>query len=115
MRTLCSAVLLFQAIVLGLAVPVALHLSDADNGAVVAVGGTLVALCFVAAGLLGTPAGLVIGWFVEVASVLAGFVVPTMFALGTVFLVLWYFAIRLGRKGDAATAAHRAAQDSAGR
>jgi len=108
-RTLCSAVLVFEAIVLGLAIPVALALSDADGGAVVAVGLTLVVLCFLAAGLLGRgQVGLAIGWVVQVAAVLAGFVIPVMFFLGVLFGLLWFFAIRLGRKGDAATAAHRA-------
>ena len=110
MRTLCSAVLLFQAIVLGLAIPVALALSDVDNTTVLRGGSVLVLLCFVSIATLGRgPVGLAIGWFVEVASVLAGFVVPTMFFLGGVFLVLWFLAIRLGRRGDAATAEHRAA------
>lgn len=112
MRTLCSSVLLFEAIVLGLAIPVALALSDADGGTVVAVGLTLVVLCFVAAGLLGRgSAGLAVGWVVQVGAVLSGFVVPVMFFLGAVFGLLWFYAIQLGRKGDAATAAHRASLD----
>jgi hypothetical protein len=108
-RTLCSSVLVLQAIVLGLAIPVALTLSDVDNSLVLWTGGVLIVLCFVATGLLGRGnVGLALGWLVQVASVLSGFVVPAMFALGLMFGVLWYFAIVLGRKGDAATAAHRA-------
>lgn len=111
MRTLCSAVLLFEAIVLGLAIPVALALSDVSTGTVVGVGSALVVGCFLAAGLLGRgPVGLAIGWLVQAGAVLSGFVVPLMFFLGGVFALLWFFAIRLGRIGDAATAAHRAEQ-----
>ena len=106
MRTLCSAVLLFEAIVLALAIPVALSLSHTDNTTVLRIGITLVVLCFVAAGLLGRGSvGLAIGWSIQVVAVLSGFVVPTMFFLGGLFALLWFYAIRLGRKGDAATAA----------
>ena len=111
MRTLCSAVLLFEAIVLGLAIPVALALSDVSGGVVVGVGLGLVVACFLAAGLLGRgSAGLAVGWLVQIAAVLSGFVVPAMFFLGGLFGLLWYFSIRLGRKGDLATAAHKAEQ-----
>jgi hypothetical protein len=108
-RTLCSSVLMLQAIVLGLAIPVALALSDVDDALVLWVGGALIVCCFLATGLLGRgPVGLALGWVVQVGSVLSGFVVPAMFLLGLIFGALWYFAIKLGRKGDAATAAHRA-------
>jgi hypothetical protein len=107
-RTLCSSVLLLQAIVIGLAIPVALALSDVPDSTVLWGGGILVLMCFVSAGLLRSPVGLALGWAVQVGAILSGFVVPTMFFLGGVFALLWYFAIRLGRQGDAATAAHRA-------
>jgi hypothetical protein len=110
-RTLCSSVLLFEAIVLGLAIPVALALSDVDTGLVVGIGVALVVACFLAAGLLGRgSAGLAIGWVVQVCAILAGFVIPVMFFLGGLFALLWFYAIHLGRKGDAATAAHQAEQ-----
>jgi len=110
-RTLCSAVLLFEAIVLGLAIPVALTLSNVDNAVVIWVGTGLVVASLLAIGLLGRgPAGLAIGWAVQVVAVLSGFVIPVMFFLGGLFALLWFYAIHLGRKGDIATAAHKAEQ-----
>jgi hypothetical protein len=109
-RTLCSAVLAFQAIVIGLAIPVALTLSDLDNAVAAWGGAALVLLCIVSAGLLGKPIGLVLGWLVQVLTLLSGIAVPAMFAVGLIFGALWVAAIILGRKGDAATAAHEAAR-----
>lgn len=110
MRTLCSAVLLFQAIVLALAIPVALTLSDLDNAVAAWGGAGLVLLCIVAIGLLGRPAGVVLGSLVQVLTLLAGIFVPAMVLIGLMFGGLWILSIRLGRKGDAATAAHEAAR-----
>ena len=110
MRTLCSAVLVLEAIVLGLAIPVALTLSDLDNAVAGWGGAGLVVLCVLATGLLGRPIGLVLGWLVQVLAVLAGFFVPAMFLVGLMFVGLWAAAIHLGRKGDAARAAHEAAR-----
>ena len=108
MRTLCSAVLMLQAIVLGLAIPVALTVSDLDDAAAAWGGAGLVVLCVVATGLLGRPIGLVLGWTVQVLAFLSGIFVPAMFVVGLMFGALWAAAVVLGRKGDAATAAHRA-------
>ena len=103
--------LLFEAIVLGLAIPVALLLSDVDTALVLSVGIGLIVASVLAIGLLGRgQVGLAIGWAVQVVAVLSGFVVPVMFFLGGLFALLWFYAIKLGRKGDAATAAHKAEQ-----
>jgi hypothetical protein len=112
-RTLCSAVLGLEAIVLFLAIPVALTLSDTSTGVVLWVGGALVVACFVGAGAMRgrEQVGLAIGWVVQVVALASGFVVPAMFFLGGLFAILWFLAIRLGRKGDAATAAHEASRD----
>ena len=111
MRTLCSAVLLFEAIVLGLAIPVALTLSDVDNGLIIWTGVALILASVLAIGLLGRGrVGITIGWAVQAVAVLSGFVVPVMFFLGGLFGLLWFYAIKLGRTGDEATAAHQAEQ-----
>jgi hypothetical protein len=104
-RTLCSAVLVLEAIVLGLAIPVALTLSDLDNAVAGWGGAGLMLLCVLAAGLLGRPVGLVLGSAVQVLAVLSGIFVPAMLLVGAMFAALWVAAIRLGRKGDAARSA----------
>lgn len=108
MRTLCSAVLMLQVVVIGLAIPVAVTLTDVDRSAVFWTGGLLILTAVVATATLGNPAGLVLGSAVQVVCVLAGFVLPVMFFVGGLFAVLWVAAVRFGRKGDAARAAHDA-------
>ena len=39
-----------------------------------------------------------------------GFVVPSFFFIGVIFMALWAAAIIVGRKGEAARAAHVASQ-----
>jgi hypothetical protein len=99
-RTLCSAVLSFEALVVLLAVVPALALVP-EHHAQIVVGGVAVAvLCVVSAALMRTPAGLVLGSVTQVAVIAWGFVLPVMFALGAVFAVLWVAAVVLGRRAD---------------
>ena len=95
MRLLASSVLFFEAVVVGLAIPAALGLGT-DHRALVVRGGLLLVLaCLVSLGLLGSPAGYVLGSLVQVAAVAAGFLLPAMFFLGGLFAVLWVLALRL--------------------
>ena len=111
MRVLGSAVLVLQAVVIGLATLVGLDLADVDTAAVAWTGGLLAALCVVATGLLGSRVGVVLGSLVQVGCLATGFVLPAMFFVGVLFLVLWVAAVHLGRKGDAVRAAHEARVD----
>ncbi|RNI21438.1 DUF4233 domain-containing protein [Flexivirga caeni] len=85
---------------------------NAAHTAYLVVGLVLAVLCVVASGTLRRTWGVTLGWLVEVASVLAGFVLPMMFVVGLVFLALWVTALVQGRKMDALTA-HRQEQDTA--
>ena len=100
MRTLCASVLAFEAVVLLLFVPVAVQLGDVDGAAawwLAAPGG----LAIVAAGVLRSRVGLVLGSLVQVLAIGLGFVVPVMFFLGALFAALWVLAIVLGRRAEA--------------
>jgi hypothetical protein len=113
MRTLCSAVLGFEAVVVLLAIVPALVLVPDHHAAIVGVGLGVAALCILAAALMRTEAGLVLGCTTQVAVVAWGFVLPAMFVLGVVFAGLWVAAIVLGRRADG-YAARRTSPDDPG-
>ena len=99
-RRLCSAILLLEAIVLGLSTPVLISVESVDVAKALWTGQGLTAACLVAAGLLRRPWGYYLGWAIQVAAILLGFEVTAMFALGVIFLALWVTAVRLGRTID---------------
>jgi len=106
-RRLCAAILLLEAIVLGLSTPVLISVESVETSRALWVGLGLTVACVVAAGLLRRPWGYWLGWAIQAAAVLLGFQVTVMFALGAIFLALWVTAVRLGRliDRDRATAA----------
>jgi hypothetical protein len=99
-RSLCAAMLILQAVVLGLTTPVMISVADVDVSTAVWVGLGLTLACVVTSGLLRRPWAYLLGWAVQVASIGLGFVVPMMFFLGIVFAALWAGAYFLGRKID---------------
>ena len=44
----------------------------------------------------------------QASMILLAYLVPIMFLLGTIFAILWFYAIRVGRQGDAIKAAREA-------
>jgi hypothetical protein len=97
-RRLCAAILVLEAIVLGLTTPVLFSLTDADTTAVLLIGPGLTVLCLLVAGLLRFRFAYWLGWAIQVAAIAVGFVVGTMFFLGAVFLALWVTAYVLGAR-----------------
>ena len=95
MRLLCASVLFFEAVVVGLAIPTALALTEGRQGLIVWGGLALVALCLVAAGMLRSRTGYVLGSLVQLAVLASGFVLPGMFFLGVIFGGLWVLALVL--------------------
>lgn len=105
MRRLCAAVLIFEAIVIGLAIAPAVTVGGIDARVAVPVGLALLLACVVVGSLLRHPIGYVLGWVLQAVMIGLGFVVPVMFFLGGVFALLWLLAIRLGRQVDQAESA----------
>lgn len=105
MRALASSVLGLEIMVLILVVPVAITVFDIDAAVGITAGVVLVALCVVAIGGLGRGWGYRLGWVVQALAIALGFVVPTMFLLGGIFALLYFFALRLARKVEAQNAA----------
>ncbi len=98
--------LIFEAIVVILAIPVAISVYAYEPAVVLPVGLGLTVLCVVVSGLQGRRGGLAAGWVAQGLVLLTGFVVPTMFFLGAVFTALWYAAIWTGRRAETIQAAH---------
>ena len=105
MRGLASGVLGLEAIVLLLVVPVAVVIFEVDPVVGITGGVLLIALCIAAIGGLGRGWGYPLGWIVQVLAIALGFVVPAMFALGGIFALLWFFALRIARQVEAQQAA----------
>ena len=95
-RRLCAAILLLQAVVVGLATPVLISVESVDTARALWTGLGLAAACVLTAGLLRRGWAYYLGWAIQVAAILLGFEVTAMFALGVIFLVLWVTAYRLG-------------------
>jgi uncharacterized membrane protein YciS (DUF1049 family) len=99
-RAMCAGMLLLQAVVVFLTTPVLLVLTDVGTvlGLVLGLGLTLA--CLVAAGTMRRPFGGWLGWAVQAASLLMGFLVAAMFALGLIFGSLYAGSWFLGAKID---------------
>ena len=105
MRMFCASVLFFEALVVALAIPVALSLTDASAALVGWGFGGLAIGCLVCAGLLRHGWAVWVGWALQVGVLATALVVPMMLILGVIFVALWFLAIRFGRRVDAIKAA----------
>jgi hypothetical protein len=99
-KRLCSTVLLMEAIVIGLAIPVAVQIDHASPRAA----GIVFGVAAVAAIILVILARrrltwtLVGGSLLQVFVIAAGAVVPVMYFLGAIFGALWVIGIWLGHR-----------------
>ena len=99
MRPLLAALLVFEAVVVALAIPVAVLAVGRDASSAWVLG-ALAVLLVLAAGLVRRPHGVAVGWAMQVLVLLAGLLVPALAVLGLVFLAVWVVAIVYGAKGD---------------
>ncbi|WP_237111593.1 DUF4233 domain-containing protein [Nocardioides sp. WS12] len=97
-RAMCAAVLTLEAITLGLTIPVMIALSDVRPAVALSVGLGLAVACVLVAGSLRRESAYYLGHAIQVAAIGLGFVVGIMWALGTLFALLWGAAYWLGRK-----------------
>ncbi len=104
-RSLCAAMLVLQAVVIGLTTPVMISVADVGVGTAVAIGLGLTAACLVTAGLLRRSWAYGLGWVIQVAATALGFLIPLMFFLGVLFGALWAVAYFLGGRIDTERAA----------
>jgi hypothetical protein len=103
MRQLCGTVLIMEAIILGLAIPVAIAAEHANRPLAGGVGGGLALCALLLSGVVGRPRmgwALKAGTVLQVAVIAAGIVVPAMYVLGVIFAALWVTGIWLARRHE---------------
>ncbi|MEI6230597.1 MAG: DUF4233 domain-containing protein [Actinomycetes bacterium] len=106
MKVLAPAILVFEALLVALAIPVALNQGrGATTGWLLA---GLAVVLVVAAGASRRPGGVRIGWAMQVLVLLSSIVEPAMAVVGLVFLGVWVTAVIYGGKADRAVAARAA-------
>jgi Protein of unknown function (DUF4233) len=102
-RRLCGTVLVMEAVVIGLAIPVAIVLEHARHGLAGGVGGGLALCALLLSGVVGRPGmpwALWAGTALQALIIAAGVVVPAMYVLGAIFAALWLTGIWLARRHD---------------
>jgi hypothetical protein len=100
-RQLCCTVLVFEAIVIGLAILPAIVLEHANRGLAGGVGGALAVCALLIGGVVGRPRmgwALLAGTILQLLVIAYGVVVPAMYALGAIFAALWVTGIWLARR-----------------
>ena len=99
LRQLCGTVLVMEAVVIGLAIPVAIVLEHVHRGLAGGVGGGLAGCALLLSGVVGRRGwALVAGTILQALIIAAGVVVPAMYALGVIFAALWITGIWLARR-----------------
>jgi Protein of unknown function (DUF4233) len=99
-RQLCGTVLIMEAVVIGLAIPVAISLEHLRHG-IAGVGGGLAICALLLSGLVGRPGmgwALWAGTALQAVVIAGGVVVPAMYVLGVIFAALWITGIWLARR-----------------
>jgi hypothetical protein len=62
----------------------------------------LAGLLVLTVGVITKPIAVPIGWVLQVLVIASGIIVPTMFFIGGLFALLWFFAVRNGQRVDRA-------------
>jgi hypothetical protein len=101
MRNVLLAILIFEVIVFGLAVPVMIFNSDVPPGLAGGLGGAAALLALISAGMLRMSAGYLLGWLTQLVGLALGVLTPTMIFVGALFAGLWVLSFVLGKRLDA--------------
>jgi hypothetical protein len=100
MRVVLMTVLIFEVIVFGLAIPVMIFVSDVPAAAAAGFAGGAAVLALVAAGLLRSRIGYVLGWLAQLAGLALGLLTRSMFLVGAILAGVWVLAFVLGKRLD---------------
>ncbi|MBN9106714.1 MAG: DUF4233 domain-containing protein [Propionibacteriaceae bacterium] len=92
------SILVFEAVVCGLAIAGMIQVEAMPAVTSALLGGGAAALALLSAGLLRTPVGYPVGWLTQVVVIGLGFATPMMFAVGGMFGLLWVLVFVLGRR-----------------
>ncbi len=98
MKRLCATVLIMEAIVVGLSIPVAVQINHLAPHTAGLTGGVaaVAAVVFAALAHRLLPVTLVGGSLLQLFVIASGAVVPAMYFLGGIFAALWTIGIWLG-------------------
>jgi len=110
---MASSVLCFEVMVILFFALVAMKLSDLSTATDWAICGPAMVVAALLCGMLRKPWAYSVGWVLQIALIAAGFVVTDMFFIGGCFTLLWYWALKAGRRIDAEKAAAYAAYEAA--
>lgn len=111
MRTVAAVVLVVEAIVIGLAVPVAINLGGIALGLAAGLWGGMALAALVLSGLQRFTWGHYAAWALQVAVLFSSFWVDGMLPAAIVFVSLWMVGVIMGRRIDERVAAMRAASE----
>ncbi len=100
LRVVLMTVLIFEVVVFGLAIPVMILISNVPAAAAAGFGGGAALLAILAAGLLRSRMGYILGWAAQVAGITLGFVTPMMFVVGALLAAVWVLSFGLGKRLD---------------
>jgi hypothetical protein len=100
MRVVLMTVLIFEVIVFGLAIPVMILVSGVPAVAAAGFGGGAALLALLAAALLRSQVGYILGWVAQLAGLALGFLTTTMFIVGAVFAAVWVMSFLMGKRLD---------------
>ncbi|MBB6119058.1 DUF4233 domain-containing protein [Nocardiopsis algeriensis] len=115
MRVVCAVVLVFEAVVLGLFIPVAIALEGMDAALAGGMWGGMAAAAVVLAALQRYTWAHYAAWLLQAAFLFTSFTVSGALLVSVVFVSLWVAGVILGRRTDEMKAAHaaRAAEEEA--
>ncbi|TDQ46878.1 DUF4233 domain-containing protein [Actinorugispora endophytica] len=110
MRTICAVVLVFEAIILGLAVPVAIQLGGHPPALAGGVWGGLALAALLLTAVQRFTWGFYAACALQAGFVVSSLLVPGLPYLGIVFVSLWIAGVVLGRRTDAMKAEYESAR-----
>ena len=97
MRVLGSAVLVFESMIMGFALLLAM---DQHGTLALSLGGALAIALLLTPGFLKKKTGRYLGSLWQVLMIVYGVVVPAMYFVGGLFLLLWACALYFGAKAE---------------
>ncbi|WP_309075437.1 DUF4233 domain-containing protein [Paenarthrobacter sp.] len=97
-----STVLLLEAFVafFGTLAVFGLRRGEVDPAIILGVGIALTVVLVLACAVLSKPWGIGVGWALQLVLILTGFAEPTMFIVGILFAICWWYGIRAGMRID---------------
>ncbi|MCP1414331.1 hypothetical protein J3D46_003597 [Paenarthrobacter sp. A20] len=97
-----STVLLLEAFVafFGTLAVFGLKRGQVDPAIILGVGIALTVVLVLACAVLSKPWGIAVGWGLQLVLILTGFAEPTMFIVGILFAICWWYGIRAGMRID---------------